>query len=113
MTGGTGTDQFYVDDRNPSGDIWSTLQNFHSGDSATIWGLNPNDFTIDLLNGQGAIGAQGLTFSATADGQPNANLTIAGYSMSDVNSGKLDVSFGHSPDTGSVSGSDYMMIKAV
>lgn len=112
LTGGTGHDTFFVDDRNASSDIWSTIKNFHSGDDATIWGVTPQDFFIAQLDNQGAPGATGLTFSITSPGKPNANLTLAGFSKSDLSAGHLTVSFGHTDDMTGLPGSDYMQIHA-
>ena len=41
LTGGSGTDTFFVDDRGPAAAIWSTVNNFHSGDSADNLGNHP------------------------------------------------------------------------
>ena len=112
LVGGSGDDTFYVDDRNPTTDIWSTIVNFHSGDNATIWGLTPADFKIATLDGQGAVGSTGLTWQVTAAGKPNANLTLAGFTSADLANGKLAVSFGTSPDTPGLPGSPYMLIQA-
>ena len=105
-----GDDTFYIDDRNPSADIWSTIKNFHSGDNATIWGITPADFNIVTLDGQGAVGNTGLTWQITAAGKPNANITLAEYTSADLADGKLTVSFGTSPDTPGLPGSPYMLI---
>ena len=112
LVGGTGADTFYVDDRGATADIWSTIKNFHSGDNATIWGLTPSDFKIVTLDGQGAVGATGLTWQITAAGQHNANLTLAGFTSADLTDGKLSVSFGTSPNTPGLPGSPYMLIQA-
>ena len=79
MVGGSGHDTFFVDDRGPTADIWTSIKGFHSGDDATIWGLTPADFNIAKLDNQGAAGNKGLTFSITAAGKPNANLTMVGF----------------------------------
>jgi hypothetical protein len=42
LTGGSGTDTFFVDDRGPPADIWSTVNGFHAGDDATVFGIVPN-----------------------------------------------------------------------
>lgn len=112
LTGGTGADTFFVDDRGATADIWSTVNNFHSGDSATIWGITPSDFKLTWLNGQGAAGYTGLTLGATAVGHPNATLTLAGFTSADLSNGRLTVSFGTTGATGGVPGSNYMLIKA-
>jgi serralysin len=101
LTGGTGTDTFFVDDRVATSDIWSTVVGFHAGDAATIWGVTPHDFGLAWVDGQGAAGFTGLTLHATAAGKPIASLTLAGYSQADIASGRLSVSFGNDPSSGS------------
>lgn len=103
LTGGNGTDTFFVDDRAASADIWSTVVGFHAGDAATVWGVTPQDFSLNWADGQGASGFTGLTLHATAGGRPTASLTLAGYSSADIG-GRLAVSFG------SVDGNAYMYI---
>ena len=110
MVGGSGNDTFFVDDRGPKSDIWSTVVNFHSGDAATIFGVTPNDFTLAWANGQGAAGYTGLTLHATAPGLPIASLTLAGLTTADLTNGKLSVSFGTTAAAGGVAGSTYMYI---
>src|SRR3954449_3995958 len=44
LVGGAGANTFFLDDRNPSAALWSTLVHFHSGDAATVWGLTAADF---------------------------------------------------------------------
>jgi Ca2+-binding RTX toxin-like protein len=111
MTGGIGSDTFYVDDRGAKSDIWSSIVGFHSGDNATIWGVTANDFHLNWLDNQGAVGAKGLTGGFTANGQPNANITLAGYSAADIGI-KLSVTFGKTNDTPGLPGSVYMNIHA-
>jgi V8-like Glu-specific endopeptidase len=108
LTGGAGTDTFFVDDRNPSADIWSTVNDFHKGDAATIWGITQQQFNLGWVDGQGATGYTGLTLHAFAAGLPTASLTLSGYSTSDLNNGRLAVSFGTDP----ASGSPYMYVYA-
>ena len=104
LTGGSGTDTFFVDDRNASADIWSTVNNFHAGDAATIWGVTRQDYSLDWVDGQGAVGYTGLTLHATAPGAPTASLTLVGFTQSDLNDGRLSVSYGSS------NGSSYMYV---
>jgi Ca2+-binding RTX toxin-like protein len=104
LTGGSGTDTFFVDDRNASADIWSTVNNFHAGDAAPIWGVTPQDHSLDWVDGQGAAGYTGLTLHATAPGAPTASLTLVGFTQSDLHDGRLSVSFGSS------NGSSYMYV---
>lgn len=104
LTGGSGTDTFFVDDRGPSAAIWDTVDGFHAGDAATIWGVTPQDFNLNWVNGQGTPGFTGLTLHATASGQPTASLTLTGYTSADLSDGRLSVSFG------AVGGSNYMYV---
>lgn len=104
LTGGSGTDTFFVDDRGASGDIWSTVNGFHAGDAATIWGVTPQDFGLTWADGQGATGYTGLTLHATASGHPTASITLPGYSTGDLSNGRLSISFG------GVDGNSYMYI---
>ena len=112
LVGGTGNDTFFVDDRLASSNIWSTVVNFHSGDSATMWGVSPSDFTLGWVNGQGATGYTGLTLHATAPGLPTALLTLAGLSSADLKNGTLSVTYGTTAAAGGVAGSTYMLIHA-
>ena len=112
LTGGTGNDTFFVDDRNSNADIWSTVNNFHSGDAATIWGVTPGDFNLAWMDGQGAAGYTGLALHATATGKPTASLTLAGFTSGDLNNGKLNVSYGTTAASGGVAGSSYMYVHA-
>jgi Ca2+-binding RTX toxin-like protein len=104
LTGGSGQDTFFVDDRNASADIWSTVNGFHAGDAATIWGVTAQDFNLSWVDGQGATGFTGLTLHATAPGKSIASITLAGYTSADPSNGRLSVSFG------SVDGNNYMYV---
>jgi Ca2+-binding RTX toxin-like protein len=108
LIGGSGTDTFFVDDRGAAADIWSTVVNFHAGDSATVWGITPQDFTLNFVDGQGTGGFTGLTLHATAFGKPTVSLTLAGFSQADMHSGRLSVQFG----TDRSSGSAFMFVHA-
>jgi len=107
LVGGTGNDTFFVDDRGAPAAIWSTVVNFHAGDSATVWGVSPSDFGLSWMDGQGAAGFTGLTLTATAPGKPTAMLTLAGLTSADLTNGKLAVNFG----ADAASGSNYMLIR--
>ena len=93
LVGGAGSDTFFVDDRGPASEIWSTVVNFHPGDAATIFGVTSSAYAFDWEDGQGAPGATGLTLHATAPGKPIASITLAGYTKADLSNGRLDVSF--------------------
>lgn len=95
LSGGTGTDTFYVDSRGAASDIWSTVANFHAGDSATVWGVSPALNALGWADNQGAPGFAGLTLHASASGRPNASLTLAGFSQADMASGRLSVQYGY------------------
>jgi Ca2+-binding RTX toxin-like protein len=89
LTSGSGTDTFFVDDRSPAADIWSTVNHVHAGDAAIVWGITPQDFDLTWVDGQGASGYTGLTLHATAAGEPTASLTLVGYTQADLSSGCL------------------------
>ena len=112
LTGGSGNDTFFVDDRGPTSAIWSTVNNFHSGDAATIWGVTPSNFSLSWVDGQGVTGHTGLTLHATAPGVPTASLTLAGFTSADLTDGRLSVSFGTEPASDGVAGSTYMYLHA-
>ena len=107
LVGGSGDDTFFVDDRGPSADIWSTVSNFHAGDSATIFGITQSGFDTSWVDGQGATGFAGLTLHVTAAGHPTASLTLAGFSTADMSDGRISTSFGHEAD-----GTPYLFVHA-
>ena len=69
-----------------------------------LGGVTPEDFDLPWHDNQGASGYTGLSLHATANGKPTASLTLAGYTSTDLNDGRLSVSFG------SVDGNAYMYI---
>ncbi len=103
LTGGTGRDTFFVDNRGASADTWSTVVNFHAGDDVTMWGVTLQDFNSKFADNQGATGYTGLTLHVSAPGQPTVSLTLAGFTMADLNSGRISQTSGIEP----VSGSTY------
>lgn len=105
LTGGTGTDTFFLDDRNPASDTYSTVVNFHAGDNITILGINPADFRLATLDNQGAASAKGLAYTFSAPGKPNATVVLAGFSNADLANGRLTTSYGSNPATPGVPGS--------
>ena len=106
LVGGKGLDTFFVDARGASSATWSTVSGFHSGDAATLWGITPKDFALSWVDGQGAVGSQGLTLHASAAGKPDASLTLAGFTTADLSNGKLATVFGNN------GGGDYLYIHA-
>ena len=97
LVGGTGSDSFdtfFIDDRSPSADIWSTVVNFHAGDAATVFGITQGSFNTAWVDGQGAGGYTGLTLHVTAPGVPTASLTLSGYTTADLTNGALTTSYG-------------------
>ncbi len=116
LTGATGADggadTFFVDGRG-GGLTWSTVNNFHHGDAATIWGFVGGTSTgFNAASGQGAFtfdgvqGYHGATLHSELGGAGtgvNASLTIAGMSVADAAS-KLTVT------TGSVGGNAYLYV---
>jgi hypothetical protein len=107
LVGGTGNDTFFVDDRGPSSDIWSTVSHFHAGDAATIFGITQQGFDTSWVNGQGAAGYTGLTLHVTGGGHPTASLTLAGFTMADLKDGRISTSWGTEAD-----GTPYLYVHA-
>jgi V8-like Glu-specific endopeptidase len=101
LTGGSGSDTFFVDDRDPGAIVWSTVVGFHAGDDVTIWGVTPSDFNFQFEDNQGATGFTGLTLEATATDKFTAKLTLTGFDQTDIKSGRLSISFGIDPASGS------------
>lgn len=112
LTGGTGHDTFYLDDRSPDKPIFSTVVNFHSGDSVTVWGVNASDFTMLKLDSQGAAGFTGLDLLFQAPGHIDTSFVLAGYSSADLVNGKLISSFGKTADLPGLPGSEYLTVTA-
>jgi Ca2+-binding RTX toxin-like protein len=107
LTGGSGADTFYLDDRSLIADVFSTVVGFHSGDNASVFGVNASDFMLNELNGQGAAGYSGLDFAFTAAGHAKANIVLAGFSTADLSNGRLTVTYGTTSD-----GTQYMNVHA-
>lgn len=109
---GNSVDTIFIDQRVATADTWTTVANFHKGDAVTIYGVTPSAFAFDWEDNQGAAGSTGLTLHAIAAGKPIASLTLANgytnFSKADLSSGRLAVSFGNDP----ASGSSYAHIQA-
>lgn len=108
LTGGVGIDAFFIDARDLIGPIWSTVSNLGSGEGTTLWGIDESRFAVTWLENLGATGFKGLTLQATGQGPTTAAVTFAGYTSADLANGKLVVTFGNEP----VSGSNYMYVYA-
>lgn len=112
LTGGTGTDTFYLDNRNPDAPIFSTIANFHAGDTATVFGVTATDFSLIELNNQGAPGYTGLDFIFSAPGHTATSFVLAGYTSADLGNGRLSVSYGKTQDLPNLPGSVYFGVHA-
>lgn len=79
---GAGPDTFFTDARG-SAVVWNTLVNFHTGDSATLWGFDPSVSTWHWDGISGAAGYTGATLRADVHGTgtTDASITFAGLSM--------------------------------
>jgi len=97
LVGGSGLDTFFLDDRNLTADVYSTVVNFHAGDNVTIFGVTASD-PVAIQDNQGAVGAKGLTYTFVVPGKPNASIVIAGYNTGDLTNGRLAVNFGSNAD---------------
>ena len=106
LTGGSGTDTFFVDERGATAISWSTVVNFHATDAVTLWGVTQSNVPLGWSDGAGAVGFTGLTLTSQGAGKPETLLTLAGFTRADLTNGRLTVSFG----TDAGSGSAYMNI---
>ncbi len=109
LVGGTGadggTDTFFVDGRGGSV-TWSTINNFHHGDSMTLWGFVSGTSTQPGFVTDGATGYQGATLHSELGGAGtgvNESVTFAGINPADVPA-KFTIT------TGSVGGSSYLSV---
>jgi len=112
LQGGAGDDTFYLDDRSPTSNIWSTILNFHAGDTAVLWGVTVADFSVAWLNGLGAPGATGLTGVFTAPGKDTVAITLSGYTTAALTDGKLSIAYGTTPNEPGSPGIPYTYIAA-
>jgi hypothetical protein len=112
LVGGTGNDTFYLDNRNPDSPVFSTIVNFNAGDDATVWGVNASDFTMLILDNQGAAGFTGLDLIFTAPGRVDTSFVLAGYTSADLTNGRLSMSYGTTPDLPGLPGSQYLTVHA-
>lgn len=108
LTDGSGMgDTDFVDARGLTANVWSTMNNFHSSDSATVFGVTANDFK-NWVDGQGATGFTGLTTHIPIGTNGlTASLTLAGFTTTDLSNGRLSVSFGNETD-----GTPFMLVHA-
>ena len=112
VTGGDGFDTFYLDARNISaaasaagpvpGAIWDTIQNFGTGDAATLWSVG-RGAALSWQNNGGAVGHTGLTLHANKANGTEASITFAG----------IDSKAALSLSYGTAGGVDYLYVKAV
>lgn len=109
LVGGlSSVDTFFVDCGEVTGEVWSTVANFHKGDAVTIYGVTSRAFALDWEDRQGAAGYTGLTLHATGVGGAIVLMTLAGYTKADLGNGGLAVSSGNDPGNGP----DYLFVQA-
>ena len=84
LTGGVGTDTFFVDLRN-SNTVWDTIRNFHAGDAVTVWGYTSGTDTMRIDASAGASGAQGATIRfLNNSGAVMGSVTFSGMTAAQV-----------------------------
>lgn len=102
LVGGSGVDTFFTDARGTAV-VWNTIDNFHAGDAATLWGFVPGLSTYHWEDAvDGAIGAKGATLRANITGGPgrsgdgiDASITFAGLTVDQAK--QLNVATGTQP----------------
>jgi hypothetical protein len=106
LTGGGGRDSFFIDTRGLDAPVWSTVENFATSASVTIWGIAEADTDIAWFDWLGASGHEGLTLVATTPDRPAAALTLPYFTTENIESGRIRWYFDREP----VSGSDFMRV---
>ena len=103
LTGGSGSDTFFVDVRG-GGTVWDTLSNFHAGEAVTVWGYQASTGTMQWDGVDGAAGHQGATLglSLAGNGTTDARVSFDGISP--------DRAAGLQTSTGTVGGLAYLYI---
>lgn len=99
LIGGTGDDAFYLNDVSPAAAINTLVENFHSGDYATVFGVFPAGFSVQAQTVAGSGGVDDLQYTFSTADQPTATLTLAGHSFADIESGKITATWGTSNGT--------------
>ena len=100
-----GTDTFFVDGRGAAV-TWSSIVNFHHGDSVALFGFTSGVSTQPLTDNEGAAGYTGATIHSELGGAGtgiNASITFAGISAADA-----QAKFTYS--VGTTNGANYLQI---
>ena len=114
LVGGTGAssaDTFFVDGRGGV-ETWSTIVNFHQGDTATIFGFHPGTSTLPFTASDGADGYKGLTIHSELNGAGtgiNGSMTFTGLDQATA-----DAHFSITSGTllpGTADAIDYLLIQ--
>jgi hypothetical protein len=105
LVSGPGNDVFLFDGNQPQ-ETWNTIVNFHTGDSATLWGFKAGTSTDWWDTNAGATNYQGPTLRTdiNGDGKLDSSLTFAGKTLAETSRFALQ--------TGTVAGTDYLTIIA-
>ncbi|MDP9095989.1 MAG: isopeptide-forming domain-containing fimbrial protein [Pseudomonadota bacterium] len=106
VVSGTGTDTFLLH-ADQALATWNTISNFHSGDTAIVYGFNVATSARWWVPSAGAIGYTGATlrFDLDGNGSIDSSLTFAGKTQADVDSFQIR--------PGTVGGSGFLSISAV
>ena len=101
-----GNDTFFIDETSNI-ETWSTLVNFHVGDTATIFGFKAGISTLPITAVDGAGGYQGVTIHSEIRGAGTGitgSVTFTGLTVADFN--RFTLSTGRTPDN-----QDYLLIQ--
>ncbi len=109
--GDGGTDAFFVDARSAA-ETWSTILNFHKGDTVTLFGFHPGLSTRPYTALDGPDGNKGLTIHSEINGAGTGilgSITFAG-----IDRATADAHFSITEDTlqkGTPGATDYLLIQ--
>ena len=106
IVSGTGTDTFLLH-ADQAMTTWNTIANFHSGDSAIVYGFTAGTSVRWWDPTAGAVGYTGATlrFDVDGNGSIDSSLTFAGKSLGDT--ARFNI------QTGNVGGSGFLSIVAL
>ena len=106
-----GHDTFFLDERGGSV-TWSTLVNFHAGDTATVFGFQTGVSTRLWTGSEGAVGYNGLTLHSETKGVGtgvDASLTFTGVDQATADAHWSITTGTLSP--GTAAATDYLLIQ--
>jgi hypothetical protein len=92
------------------GNIWTTVVNFHAGDTATLWDYPGQKFDVTWLASEGAPGFAGVTAVFTTEQGTLGAVTFAGITQAQREAGAFTFAYGSTPWQSAQMGTSYVTI---